>query len=289
MTTDSSPLSRHDATQHLPRSAGRLQVEGAEIHYEVCGRGPAIVFAHGLGGNQLSWWQQVGFFAPTHTCVTFAHRGFTPSTVQTGAPDPSHFAQDLAVLLDHLGIERSFLVGQSMGGWTVVEFTLRHPERVMGLVLSATTGSIDPIGSTTPRAQTVAAWRQRAAETQAQCRSAGVHPAAGLRMAGEQPALHRLYQSIDELSRGLDKEALRSRLQAMRVRSSNSLAATQIPVLVVSPDEDIVIPPVALHALVGQLPAARLSTLPRTGHSPYFERAEAFNECLAAFLQNPTG
>ena len=49
----------------------KLHRDGAEIHYEVYGKGPAVVFAHGLGGNHLSWWQQVAQFAPTHTCVVF--------------------------------------------------------------------------------------------------------------------------------------------------------------------------------------------------------------------------
>ena len=47
----------------------KLRRNGAEIYYEVFGSGPAIVFAHGLGGNHLSWWQQVAHFAPTRTCV----------------------------------------------------------------------------------------------------------------------------------------------------------------------------------------------------------------------------
>ena len=66
----------------------KLRRNGAEIHYEVFGKGPAIVFAHGLGGNHLSWWQQVAHFAPTHTCVVFAHRGFPPSSLGTGADRP---------------------------------------------------------------------------------------------------------------------------------------------------------------------------------------------------------
>ena len=44
-------------TAHGVRSTGRVNVDGAQIHYEVSGQGPAIVFAHGLGGNHISWWQ----------------------------------------------------------------------------------------------------------------------------------------------------------------------------------------------------------------------------------------
>ena len=47
------------------RSVGRLKRPFGDLYYEVSGSGPALLFAHGLGGNHLSWWQQVAHFAPT--------------------------------------------------------------------------------------------------------------------------------------------------------------------------------------------------------------------------------
>ena len=74
------------------RTTGRLRVDGADIHYEVCGRGPAVVFAHGLGGSHISWWQQMAHFSAHHACLTFAHRGFAPSSVDAGPIDPARYA-----------------------------------------------------------------------------------------------------------------------------------------------------------------------------------------------------
>ncbi|HKC19737.1 MAG TPA: alpha/beta fold hydrolase, partial [Candidatus Dormibacteraeota bacterium] len=62
-----------------------LSVDGADLFYRVYGSGPAVVFAHGLGGAHMSWWQQVPTFSDRFTCVTFSHRGFHPSS---GAADP---------------------------------------------------------------------------------------------------------------------------------------------------------------------------------------------------------
>lgn len=268
------------------RHTGRLRVDGAEVHYEVSGQGPAIVFAHGLGGNHMSWWQQVGHFRHTHTCVTFAHRGFSPSWTEGGHPDPTKYAQDLAAVIDHLKLDQVHLVGQSMGGWTVVEYGLRQPQRVRSLVLSATVGSIDLERLASLDPSVLAAWLKATEKTVAQCRAARVHPAAGLRMAREQPAKHLLYQHIDECASGLDKEVLRARLRAMRVRSPADLAATGIPLLLVSPDEDIVIPPPALRALAREIAGARITQLADTGHSPYFEKPSVFNQCLGDFFQS---
>jgi 3-oxoadipate enol-lactonase len=267
------------------RSTGRLSLAGAQIHYEVSGQGPAIVFAHGLGGNHMSWWQQVGHFRDAYTCVTFAHRGFTPSSVEEPHPDPRRYADDLAAVIDHLKLEKVILVGQSMGGWTAVEYCLRHSQRVRGLVLSATIGSVDPDRIAGLEPAQLAAWLRTSEKSVAQCREQGVHPAAGMRMAREQPALHLLYQHFDEQVRDLDKDVLRSRLRAMRIRTPADIAAASVPLLLISPSEDIVIPPPALRALAREVPGARFAEFAQAGHSPYFEKAEAFNQCLREFFR----
>lgn len=97
-------------------TAGRLErPDGAVIHYEVGGEGPPVVFAHGLGGNHLSWWQSAPAFAEFHKVVAFSHRGFAPSTTPGGVPDPTLYASDLLALLDHLAIPKAVIIGQSMG------------------------------------------------------------------------------------------------------------------------------------------------------------------------------
>ena len=63
----------------MNRTIGKLKRPFGNLHYEVTGSGPALIFAHGLGGNQMSWWQQVAHFSANYTCVAFAHRGFAPS------------------------------------------------------------------------------------------------------------------------------------------------------------------------------------------------------------------
>src|SRR4051794_40368579 len=102
------------------RERGTLARPDAAIYYEVTGRGPPLVFAHGLGGGHLSWWQQVPHFADRFTCVTFSHRGFAPSRAD-GDPDPAAYAGDLIALADHLGLDRFAMVCQSMGGWTGID------------------------------------------------------------------------------------------------------------------------------------------------------------------------
>jgi pimeloyl-ACP methyl ester carboxylesterase len=120
------------------RTIGRLERPFGKLYYEVSGSGPALLFAHGLGGNHLSWWQQVAHFAPHYTCVAFAHRGFAPSDAIAGGPDAADYRGDLEALIDHLKLNDVRLVGQSMGGWTMLEYAIAHPQSVKALVLSST-------------------------------------------------------------------------------------------------------------------------------------------------------
>ena len=91
---------------------GFLERPDCRLYYEVHGSGPFLVFAHGLGGNHLSWWQQVPHFAARYTCVTFSHRGFSPSSAPPEGPDPVVYPGDLTALIDHVGAREVCIVAQ---------------------------------------------------------------------------------------------------------------------------------------------------------------------------------
>jgi pimeloyl-ACP methyl ester carboxylesterase len=247
------------------------------------GTGPALLFAHGLGGTILSWWQQIPYFQRRFRCIAFAHRGFAPSRVTGDAPDPADFAGDIAALLDHLRVERTAIVAQSMGGWGALEFALADKARVSALVLAATSGRIDP---KTAAPAAVARWQDWAAGERQRLNAAGIHPAAGAAMAAERPDLKFLYSALNEMSRGLDKEALRLRLMAGRTRPASDAAGVACPVLVACGARDPVFPSPAGPALAAAFPDGRHIEFANAGHSAYFERADEFNRAIEAFL-NP--
>src|SRR5262249_5941300 len=119
-----------------------LRTAETDLYYETHGNGPAIVFAHGAGGNHLSWWQQVPHFRDRFTCVIFDHRGFGQSLDLRPIEQRPRFDEDLAALIDHLGLPEVRLVAQSMGGWTCLGYAVRHPERVRALVMADTMGGL---------------------------------------------------------------------------------------------------------------------------------------------------
>ncbi len=268
------------------RTLGTLDRSDCKIHYEVTGTGPAIVFAHGLGGNHLSWFQQVAHFAPRYSCVTFAHRGFAPSSTIAGGPDPKDYAADLAALIAHLELDDVRVVAQSMGGWTAIEYALTQPRELKALVLAGTTGTINPQQIGEPERSRLGPWLQSEFSKMPGLFARGIHPAAGERMAHEQPAQHLLYRHIDDQNASLDKGTLGGKLMAARTRPPQDLKKINCPVLFISGDEDIVIPPFAADALARVTPGARVAHIEDAGHSAYFERPERFNQIVAGFFES---
>jgi pimeloyl-ACP methyl ester carboxylesterase len=99
------------------------------------GRGPAVIMMHGLAGSKALWSE----FAETlaghgFRAIAFDHRGHGRST-DAGRPwTIADLADEPASLMDSLGIERAALIGHSMGGRTLIEFAVSHPERVWAVV-----------------------------------------------------------------------------------------------------------------------------------------------------------
>ena len=268
----------------MQRIVAKLERPFGKLHYEVTGSGPALVFAHGLGGNQMSWWQQVAHFAPHYTCVAFAHRGFAPSAPVPGGPDAADYAGDLAALIEHLKFTDVRLVGQSMGGWTVLEYAITNPTRVKALVLSSTSGTIDRRSADPSGGDRYNSWLKDAEAQIVAGLAHGIHPAVGARAAERSPSLHLLYKSIDEMAGPLDKEKLRDNLRRTARRRTSDLKDFRVPTLLIAGGRDVVFPPFLASAIAATLPCADAQEMPESGHSPYFDDAATFNRLVERFL-----
>ena len=243
-----------------------------DLYYEVQGDGPAIVFAHGAGGNHLSWWQQIPIFAGAYRCVAYDHRGWGRSAEEPGGPGPGLFVDDLIALLDQLEIERAALVAQSMGGWSALGTALQAPDRVAALVMADTLG-----GLTTERIAPISAQARTRIEREG---LATLAYDAGLR--DRDPALAFLYDEIMALNPPRDP-ALLGRLRE-NPPDPDAVAALPMPVLWVVGGNDPIMPPEAVREAQALVAGSEYFEVPATGHSVYFERAVEFNMQLNRFL-----
>lgn len=246
-------------------------INGTQMFYESHGDGPAIVFAHGRGGNHLSWWQQVAAFQGGHRCITFDHRGWGLTAGPAQQPDPDTLVDDLRGLLDYLGIERALLAAQSMGGVTSLGFALRYPERVAGLVLADTTGGIgDP--------EVVSRLREvRPPEDP-------LRRALSDSFIEEQPALAFLYGAIGRINQEMPVSVVSGMFRNAGGPQAADLARLTMPVLLIVGAEDQIFPAPVIEAAHRLIPGSRLEIVPGAAHSTHFEQAAIFNELLAEFI-----
>jgi len=250
----------------------RLELADVSLYYEVHGDGPWLVFAHGAGGNALSWWQQVAHFAARYRCVVYDQRGWGRSTT-AAAPDPAVFATDLTALLDRLGVERAALVGQSMGGWTVAGCAAARPERVTHLALVGTLAGLTDDEMLAALAQFHAAGGGARFDP---------HLALAEDFPQREPALTLLYDQICGLNPPVGPEFL---MKLVALRYAEQASRLRMPVTFIAGARDRLFPLDLVRAAHAKVAGAALEVLPEAGHSGYFECAGDFNRALARLLE----
>lgn len=109
--------------------------DGVRLHYEESGQGVPVVFVHEFAGDRRSFEPQVRFFSRSHRCIAFDSRGYLPSDVPE---TPEAYGQDAAredvrAVLDGLGLERTHIVGHSMGAYTALHVAIHYPERCLSV------------------------------------------------------------------------------------------------------------------------------------------------------------
>jgi len=120
------------STDHIINSGGiRLAVE-------MFGDGDPLIFAHGLTGNRQHTQRQLSPLGDSFTIITYDQRGHGASTPVTQAAmyTADAMAEDMARILDHLGIDSAIVGGESMGAATTLTFALKYPHRVQQLLLT---------------------------------------------------------------------------------------------------------------------------------------------------------
>ena len=264
------------------------EINGASMYHEEHGKGLPVVFVHGAGGNHMSWWQQVPEFARHYRCITIDQRGWGLSLDSDGA-GPSALVDDLAALLDHLGIEETFLVAQSMGGLACLGLALRQAKRVRGLVLANTFAGMRRevwVASSDDARQSVRdIWERRQADT--------VKRALSREFSTRHKDRAFLYKQIRLLNEhGPNHHHAGSRVDRYRaLERSGELAFTReqmaslaVPVLFIGGEHDEVMPVVLMEVAREMILGARLVVVPGAGHSVHFEQPETFNHLVGEFF-----
>ena len=261
------------------------ELNGARIAYEVHGSGPAVTLIHEGIADRRMWRETLPVLEADFTVVTYDQRGFGDSTLPSG---PATYTDDLRALLDYVGLERTTLVGASLGGRVALELALLHPHRVDRLVLAAAGLPDWDWGDEVKR---VGDEEDEAYE------SGDLDRAVELNL--------KLW--VDGPRRGSDAvdSAMRAFVGKMQRRAfeipvpdpeptapppldppvRGRLGDIAIPTLVVVGDEDVEDMKQIADVLADEIPGARKVTLSDTAHMIPLERPREFNRILLDFLQ----
>jgi pimeloyl-ACP methyl ester carboxylesterase len=260
-----------------------IGLNDVDLWYEAAGSGEPLVLIPGFASGAWSWTWQTEELSRDFQVITFDPRGVSRSRLQNGAAVSIRaIADDVAELLDHLGIGAAHILGISFGGFVVQEFALAHPDRLKTLVLAST--SFGGPNHVAPSMEVLAAFTSveglNSAERIRHYFGTAFSADFAAREAKTVDRFCRLREE-NEVPRDVYLQQLQS---AMAFNAEERLAAMTAAALVITGDDDAVVPPQNSKNLVDRLPNAMLETIHGGGHLAFVEKAGEFNSRVTAFL-----
>ena len=239
----------------------------------VAGEGDLLLFLHGIGGRRQNWEAQLRFFSTLYRAAAWDARGYGDSDDYEGPLDFAVFSADLLRVLEHLGAEKTHLVGLSMGGRIARNFALHHPERVRSLVLANTSPGFGVMSGGELRAFVE---QRRKLDPEAQAK----------RLLGPSPPAEAYEKLVGSL-RAVHRE---SYLKTVEASTAQDLAAPiekiRAPTLVITSTADNLYPASIAQDMARRIPGARLVVIEGAGHLSNLERPQEFNQAVAEFLRS---
>jgi len=258
----------------------QVSVRGIQLAYEEAGRGEPVVLLHGFPFNRSLWREQAAALGARFRVITPDLRGHGESSVADGPATMEEMAEDVAALLDELGVGRAVVGGLSMGGYVTLAFCRLFPERVRALVLADTRAQADT--EEARRAREVAALRALREGMGAIADSMLPKMFAPSTLSERPDVVERVRAMI--LATRPEGAAAALRGMALRRDHTDWLPEITVPALIVVGREDAVTPPADSEAMRAKLGDARLEVVEGAGHVSNVERPAEFNRALEGFL-----
>jgi len=257
-----------------------MQLDGRQLAFREAGRGPAILFLHGLGGNSASWEPQFARFAATHRVVAWDMPGFGESERLAASPATTRDFSALARrFMATLGIDQAVGIGTSYGTVILADLAHTHPSCIAGMVFAC---GVTGMAHLPPekRAQ-LRETRRAEIETMGQRKFAEMRNSTYAGKGMSQAVIDR----IVELAGSATPEGY---LQAYGALTESdifpSLTAIDVPVLVVSGSDDPIGPARDCERVADALSDAEYRCIENVGHYVNLEKADTFNRLVEDFL-----
>lgn len=260
----------------------KISVNGLKLYYEIAGEGEPLVLIPGFAAGRWIWFKQTAALSRNFKVVIFDPRGVSASDKPEGSHAISLLADDVAHLLQAVGIESAHVVGASFGGFVAQEFALKYPHMTRKLVLCCT--SFGGPNHVAPTAQTLSALAStKGLNSEERMRE-------NLLLAFTPQYLETHAAEVDRVvhlraTNEVPEHVYLSQLQAaVSFNSELRIKGISSPTLVLSGDADVIVPVQNSLNLAGSIPGAKLQIISGGSHTFFIEQASEFNQVVADFL-----
>jgi 3-oxoadipate enol-lactonase len=259
-----------------------MRVNDIQLAYTDVGSGAPVVFIHGYPFNRSLWNEQLDALSGTYRVVAPDLRGFGESDRPEGPATMNRMAQDVAQLMDGLGISRAVIAGLSMGGYVALAFCKQFPSRVSALVLADTRAQ----GDTEEGKQT----RAQQAEKALSEGMAGIADAMLPKLLTPETVSKRpeVVKRIRDMMLKTKPEGAAAALMGMAEREDQTefISSINAPTLILVGSEDAITPVADSETMHSKIAGSRLVVIENAGHVSNLEQTDKFNEALVGFLRD---
>ena len=256
------------------------RIDDIQLAYDDVGVGHAVVLIHGYPFNRSLWTEQTEALTSRFRVVTPDLRGFGESDSSEGPVTMNRMAQDVAELMDQLGIEQAVIGGLSMGGYVALAFVKQFPSRVKALVLADTRAQAD----TEEGKQT----RSQQAEKALSEGMAGIADAMLPKLLTPDTVSKRpeVVKRVRDMMLKTKPQGAASALLGMAERDdlSEFISTIRVPTMIVVGREDAITPLADSEKMQSKIAPSRLVVIENAGHVSNLEQTEQFNFALIRFL-----
>jgi pimeloyl-ACP methyl ester carboxylesterase len=259
-------------------SGAKLAVAGGEIAYDVAGDGAPVVLLHGGFMDRRAWDPQMPALTKGFRVIRYDIRPFGESSKPE---QPYSTSDDLLQLLDHLKINRAFLIGHSFGGQVAIDFALTHQNRVAGLVLvgAAPSGTVPTADETKAIGAIFAASKQG---EEAVLKAWLNHPLWSV--SRNRPDVMSALEASTRRSMGVFKMTA-APYKPIDPPAINRLREIKVPTLVVVGDKDMASLQKAAEMMANTIPGATLRVIPGADHALPIGWSNQLNDAAMEFLK----
>jgi pimeloyl-ACP methyl ester carboxylesterase len=250
--------------------------------YDDVGSGPPLVLLHGFPFNRSMWREQAEALSARYRVITPDLRGLGETTAADGNEPATMnlMAQDVAALMERLGIARAAIGGLSMGGYVALALVHKFRLRVRALVLADTRPQADTDEARANREQQA---QKALAEGMDSLADAMLPKLLAPSTLSEQPSI---VERVRRMITSTRPEGAASALRGMAQRSDRTFFLPDIiaPTLIIVGSEDRITPLADAELMRREIRGSRLEVIEGAGHVSNLERPMQFNYALKDFL-----